>query len=67
MAGQHFTLADISYIPLVQRLFACGYADVINSRKAVSAWWARCINRPAIQELLTADKEAFAAAAAARK
>ena len=67
MAGKDFSLVDISYIPLIQRLFACGYADVIHSRKAVSAWWDRCINRPAIQELLTADKEAFAAAAAVRK
>ena len=67
MAGKEFTLADIYYIPLIQRLFACGYADVILSRKAVSAWWERCINRPAIQQLLVADKEAAAAASAVRK
>ena len=63
MAGQDFTLADIYYIPLVQRLFVCGYGDVIVSRKAVNAWWERCVNRPAIQQLLAADKEAMAAAA----
>ena len=66
MAGNNFTLADINYIPLIQRLFACGYGDVILSRKAVSAWWDRCVTRPAIQKLLAADREA-AAAAAARK
>jgi glutathione S-transferase len=62
MAGNDFSLADINYIPLIQRLFACGYGDVILSRKAVSAWWDRCVNRPAIQKMLAADKEAAAAA-----
>jgi glutathione S-transferase len=62
MAGKDFTLADIYYIPLIQRLFACGYGDVILSRKAVSAWWDRCINRPAMQKMLAADEEAAAAA-----
>ncbi|KAM0426129.1 hypothetical protein ACHAPT_008760 [Fusarium lateritium] len=62
MAGNDFTLVDIYYIPLIQRLFACGYGDVILGRKAVGAWWDRCINRPAIQKLLATDKEAAAAA-----
>lgn len=62
MAGKDFTLIDIYYIPLIKRLFACGYGDVILSHKAVSAWWDRCINRPAIQKLLVADKEAMVAA-----
>ncbi|KAH7002542.1 putative glutathione-S-transferase theta, GST [Ilyonectria destructans] len=62
MAGNDFTLADIYYIPLIQRLFACGYGDIVVSRKAVSAWWDRVMNRPAIQKMLAADKEAAAAA-----
>ncbi|KAK0710332.1 glutathione S-transferase [Lasiosphaeria miniovina] len=62
MAGKDFTLADIYYIPLIQRLFACGYGDVILGRKAVGAWWDRCINRPGIQIVLAADREALAAA-----
>ncbi|KAF7547648.1 hypothetical protein G7Z17_g7584 [Cylindrodendrum hubeiense] len=61
MAGKDFTLADIYYIPLIQRLFACGYGDVIATREAVSAWWDRCINRPAIQKMLAADEAAVAA------
>ncbi|KAK8116463.1 Glutathione S-transferase [Apiospora kogelbergensis] len=64
MAGKDFTLIDIYYIPLVQRLFACGYGDLIVNRKAVAAWWDRVSGRPAIQKLLTADKEAMAALAA---
>lgn len=62
MAGNEFTLVDIYYIPLVQRLFICGYGDVITSRKAVSAWWNRVVSRPAIQKIMAADKEAAAAA-----
>ncbi|EED18071.1 glutathione-S-transferase theta, GST, putative [Talaromyces stipitatus ATCC 10500] len=62
MAGNEFTLVDIYYIPLIQRLFACGYGDVIDSREAVRAWWDRCVKRPAIQRVLVADKEAAVAA-----
>ena len=62
MAGNDFTLVDIYYIPVIQRLFACGYGDIIVSREAVSAWWDRCVNRPAIQKMLAADKEAAVAA-----
>jgi glutathione S-transferase len=66
MAGNDFTLVDIYYIPLIQRLFACGYGDIIVSREAVRAWWDRCVNRPAIQRMLAADKEAAAAASASK-
>ena len=62
MAGKDFTLVDIYYIPLIQRLFGCGHGDLISNRKAVSAWWERCVNRPGIQRMLAADKEAAVAA-----
>lgn len=66
MAGNNFTLVDIFYIPVIQKLFVCGYGDLIVSRKAVSAWWDGCVGRPAIQKMLAADREAAAAAAASR-
>ncbi|OAA77687.1 Glutathione S-transferase, protein [Akanthomyces lecanii RCEF 1005] len=62
MAGDVFTVVDIYYIPLVQRLVACGYGDVFLSHTAVKTWWERCINRPAIQQLLAADRSAALAA-----
>ncbi|KAF5660690.1 glutathione s-transferase domain-containing protein [Fusarium heterosporum] len=62
MEGNEFTLVDIYYVPLIQRLFVCGYGDLITSRKALSAWWGRVTNRPAIRRMMTADKEAAAAA-----
>ena len=61
MAGNDFTLIDIYYIPLIQRLFACGYGDIMIKREAVSAWWDRCLNRPAIQRMLAADKATLVA------
>jgi glutathione S-transferase len=62
MAGKDFSLVDVYYVPLIQRLFACGYADVVTGRRAVSAWWDRCSNRPGIRDMLAADKEAAEAA-----
>ncbi|KAL0935768.1 Glutathione S-transferase 1-like protein 1 [Colletotrichum truncatum] len=62
MGGNDFTLVDIYYIPQIQRLFVCGYGDLILSRKSVNAWWNRVVNRPAIHNLLAADKEAMAGA-----
>jgi glutathione S-transferase len=61
MAGDKFTLVDIYYIPLIQRLFVCGYEDIVGKRKAVSNWWARCVERPAIQKMFAADREEAAA------
>ena len=61
MAGDKFTLIDIYYIPLIQRLIDCGYKDIVDHRKAVCSWWNRCTERTAIHKLLTADKEAMAA------
>lgn len=66
MAGKEFTLVDVYYIPLVKRLGACGYMELVSSRPAVKAWWERCVNRPGIKALLAADEEKMKAAMAAR-
>jgi glutathione S-transferase len=62
MAGKEFTLVDIYYVPLVQRLFACGYGDVVLSHEGVGAWWSRCVGREAVQKMLAADEDAVAGA-----
>lgn len=54
MVGDEFSLVDIYYVPLIQRLFICGYGYVITSRQAVAAWWERVSTRPAIQNHLAA-------------
>jgi glutathione S-transferase len=62
MAGNDFTLVDIAYIPTIQRLFAVGHGDLVTGRKAVNAWWERCMSRPAIKKVVDADNAAAAAA-----
>ncbi|GKU06202.1 glutathione s-transferase [Fusarium langsethiae] len=54
MAGNEFTLVDIYYVPLVQRLFICGFGNVITERPAVKAWWERISTRPAVQKVMAA-------------
>ncbi|KAG9200205.1 hypothetical protein G6514_007559 [Epicoccum nigrum] len=60
MAGESYTLIDVYYIPLMLRLFAVGHGDLITSRRAVNAWYERCLSRPAIQRVMAADREATA-------
>lgn len=67
VAGDEFTLVDIYYIPLIRRLFACGYEDLILRHGAVNAWWNRCMSRPAIKKLFPADEEAMAVISAATR
>ncbi|CAI6310383.1 unnamed protein product [Periconia digitata] len=60
LSGKEFSLIDIYYIPVIQRLFVLGCGDLVTSRKAWSAWWERCTNRPAVQEWLATGKAAAA-------
>lgn len=57
MAGSSFTLVDIYYIPLAERLFGCGYGELFTSQKNVKAWWTRCTERPAIKKTLEGNRE----------
>lgn len=61
MAGDNFTLVDIYYIPLIRRLFVVGHGELVSSRAAVSGWWKRCMERPAISKMFEADEKARAA------
>ncbi|KAM0720744.1 hypothetical protein Q7P37_004881 [Cladosporium fusiforme] len=60
MAGNDFSLVDIYYIPMIQRLLVCGYEDLILSREAVKEWWTRCIDRPAVRGMMDADTKTAA-------
>jgi glutathione S-transferase len=46
IAGAHFSLADICFLPYIEYLFFGGQGDLITSRPNVSAWWTRCSERP---------------------
>ncbi|KXJ85379.1 glutathione S-transferase [Microdochium bolleyi] len=53
MAGAEYTLADLYYVPLIQRLMASGYADLIESRPAVAKWWRNVAARPATRQIFS--------------
>jgi glutathione S-transferase len=44
--GKIFSLADISWMPYVQYLFAAEQGDLFTSRPAMNAWWERVSTRP---------------------
>jgi glutathione S-transferase len=58
MASDSFSLVDIYYVPVMRFLLAFGYKDLVDGHEAVSAWWSRCISRPAIQKMLANDAAA---------
>ncbi|CAB4273959.1 unnamed protein product [Prunus armeniaca] len=47
LAGDFFSLADLSHLPFSQHLVAdLGKEHIIRDRKHVSAWWDDISNRP---------------------
>lgn len=59
-AGSEFSIADISYMPYVEYLFAAGAGDLITSRPNVAAWWNRVSNRPSWQKVTGKSAQASA-------
>jgi glutathione S-transferase len=59
LAGDFFSLADVSYLPYTNMLvYAAGKGDLITSRLHVSAWWNTVSQRPSFQkkrEILAVD------------
>lgn len=53
LAGNQFSLADITYMPYLQYLVAGGQGDLITSRPNVSAWWTRNSTRPTWQKIVS--------------
>ena len=53
LAGDSFTLADLSHLPYAQMLnTAAGKAELFTSRPHVSAWWTDISTRPTFQKVL---------------
>ena len=46
MVGDQFTIADISFLPYIEYLFACNEGGPITNHANVAAWWERCSSRP---------------------
>jgi glutathione S-transferase len=57
LAGDSFTLADLSHLPYTNMLVnAAGKADLFTSRPHVSAWWTAISQRPTFQKVLAMQK-----------
>lgn len=51
LAGEQFSLADISYMPYIEYLFAGQEGELIQSRPHVAMWWKRISERPSWQKV----------------
>lgn len=57
LAGDFFSLADVSHLPYTYYLInKTNKGDIITSRKNVNAWWDRISSRPAWKKVLEAQK-----------
>lgn len=52
LAGPKFSLADITYLPYCEYLFAAGAGDLITGKVHVSDWWTRCSQRDTWQKAI---------------
>lgn len=52
IAGETFTLADISYMPYLEYVMATPQASHVNDRPAVAKWWKKISERPAWQKTI---------------
>ncbi|XP_050229915.1 glutathione S-transferase F9-like [Mercurialis annua] len=60
LAGDFFSLADLSHLPFTQYLVGAMKRDyMIKSRKHVSAWWDDISNRPSWKKVLQQHKYLF--------
>jgi glutathione S-transferase len=50
LAGGIFSLAEITYAPYIEYVFATGMGEVITSRPNVASWWGRISERPSWQK-----------------
>ena len=52
IAGEEFSIADISHIPYTNYLLKCGYKELYKGRPNVYKWLKRIIKRDSVQFLL---------------
>ncbi len=60
IAGDSFTIADISHIPFAYCFLKCGYKPALKSRPHVYAWLKRIMLRPAVKLVLERGNMQFA-------
>ncbi|NOK37559.1 glutathione S-transferase family protein [Corallococcus exercitus] len=50
LAGNDFTLAEVTWAPYMEYLFAVGEKDLVAPHKNVMAWWERVSSRPSVKK-----------------
>ncbi|KAJ0966790.1 hypothetical protein J5N97_023707 [Dioscorea zingiberensis] len=54
LAGDRFTLADLTHIPATMYVVGkCGLSQLIDDREHVEAWWKDITNRPAVKRVIS--------------
>ncbi|WNE94030.1 glutathione S-transferase N-terminal domain-containing protein [Streptomyces luomodiensis] len=49
LAGPDFSLAEVTWLPYLQYLFASGGGDLVTQRPHLARWWQQISNRPTWQ------------------
>jgi glutathione S-transferase len=52
LAGNEFSLADVTWMPYVAYLFKAGEGALVTDRPNVAAWWKRVSERPTWQKIV---------------
>jgi glutathione S-transferase len=52
LAGDTFSLADISWLPYLQYLSATPHGSLITERPFVKSWWQRISTRPSWKKVI---------------
>lgn len=55
IAGDNFSIADISHIPYIHYFLKCGYADVIKKHRHVHKWVRRMLRRKHVFQVLSEE------------
>jgi len=61
LAGNEYTIADLSHVPLSNYLFEDILKEALDSRPHLKAWWGKVSGRPSVQKLLSEVAAAMAA------
>lgn len=65
LAGEQFSLADITWLPFLEYLQACGEDAAIRERSHVAAWWSRIGERATWAAVARSGPQAYDPAVAA--
>jgi glutathione S-transferase len=57
IAGEAFTLADVSFAPVIAMLFVAGEGGAVDAHDHVSVWWKRVASRPSWGRVVEGERD----------